>query len=826
MTESVAGPAKLENSRRDKRKEARLQKNQKKHEYFQRQKLRKEKRGSSSVQKTGDVIKPENVHQESDSETEHDVKSVRSLTHEKGEDRVKSKEKKMQRVDRVKDVKKPKKTKFEELLEMETQSGLVSRDEDVELERKLAKKLKVNKGKLRGLDDGMNELFEGLPSVLDSIGSELGDSSRKKRKRKRSEEKQDDEVVDKQADEDLEHEESGFSDEAVVMQADEDSEHEDSDHSDEVVDKQADEDLEHEESDFSDEASEEEPTRKRDRKQRKKKNKKKKSVDEELESHPMEITDRGESETVSSDDSPSALEKVESPLQEDPQSTIKYVAPRFRSQARSEPEEHTKLRTRIKGLLNKMAESNVETITAELSTIYRTVARSVSSQIFCEEVLATYSRGNEQYSVFAAFIAGMACQVGMDFSAKLIASLAKSFEDEYQKEDSLSLNGITLLLSYLCMLGVCSSDLIYDFFMTLGTRLTEVAASTIITVLDCCGMKIRSDDPLAMKTFIISIQNKTNEIKTSPEGQPKIKNYTMEKMLETLSAIKNNKFRAKDDSVQNTRVKKWLQKLRVEEVLLRGLTWSKLLDPEKKGQWWLSGDLVVKSNNAEDVAQTMDADVVEAQKMLKLADAQRMNTDSRKAIFCVIMSSEDYIDAFEKLLRLDLPGKQDREIMRVLVECCLQEQVFNKYYTVLASKLCAHDKNHKFTLQYCIWDHFKELETMSLQRSMHLAKFVAEMIVSFNLSLAVLKSVDLANPVMLTPKRIMHFRIMFEAIFEHPENLVWNLFTRIALNPDYEALRDGIKFFMKEYVVKANKAIFGKFRKAKEALNNADGLLM
>lgn len=42
---------------------------------------------------------------------------------------------------------------------------------------------------------------------------------------------------------------------------------------------------------------------------------------------------------------------------------------------------------------------------------------------------------------------------------------------------------------------------------------------------------------------------------------------------------------------------------------------------------------------------------------------------------------------------------QDREIMRVLVECCLQEKAFNRYYTVLAAKLCEHDKNHKFTLQ-------------------------------------------------------------------------------------------------------------------------------
>lgn len=40
--------------------------------------------------------------------------------------------------------------------------------------------------------------------------------------------------------------------------------------------------------------------------------------------------------------------------------------------------------------------------------------------------------------------------------------------------------------------------------------------------------------------------------------------------------------------------------------------------------------------------------------------------------------------------------------MRVLVECCLQESIFNKYYVVLASKLCSHDKNHKFTLQVCV----------------------------------------------------------------------------------------------------------------------------
>lgn len=37
--------------------------------------------------------------------------------------------------------------------------------------------------------------------------------------------------------------------------------------------------------------------------------------------------------------------------------------------------------------------------------------------------------------------------------------------------------------------------------------------------------------------------------------------------------------------------------------------------------------------------------------VLELARKQRMNTEVRRNIFCVIMTSEDYLDAFEKLLR-------------------------------------------------------------------------------------------------------------------------------------------------------------------------------
>jgi len=89
------------------------------------------------------------------------------------------------------------------------------------------------------------------------------------------------------------------------------------------------------------------------------------------------------------------------------------------------------------------------------------------------------------------------------------------------------------------------------------------------------------------------------------------------------------------------------------------------LQPEKKGQWWLPG---LPSEGGEnlagaraEVAGYLDGGAAEADKMLQLAAAQRMNTDARRALFCIVMSAADYEDAFEKILRLKLPGKQVRQ---------------------------------------------------------------------------------------------------------------------------------------------------------------------
>ena len=54
-------------------------------------------------------------------------------------------------------------------------------------------------------------------------------------------------------------------------------------------------------------------------------------------------------------------------------------------------------------------------------------------------------------------------------------------------------------------------------------------------------------------------------------------------------------------------------------------------------------------------------------------------------------------------------GEAQREVVRVTVECCLQEQTWNGYYAQLLGSLVRAVKGHRITLQFCLWDLIKQV---------------------------------------------------------------------------------------------------------------------
>ena len=47
---------------------------------------------------------------------------------------------------------------------------------------------------------------------------------------------------------------------------------------------------------------------------------------------------------------------------------------------------------------------------------------------------------------------------------------------------------------------------------------------------------------------------------------------------------------------------------------------------------------------------------------------------------------------------------QQREFVRVTLHCSNLEKSYNPYYTLVLNHLCSESYNHRFTLQYALWD--------------------------------------------------------------------------------------------------------------------------
>lgn len=117
---------------------------------------------------------------------------------------------------------------------------------------------------------------------------------------------------------------------------------------------------------------------------------------------------------------------------------------------------------------------------------------------------------------------------------------------------------------------------------------------------------------------------------------------------------------------------------------------------DENGKWWIIGSGWSDLSNVNSKVNMKENNKFNfGAKILRLARKQRMNTDIRKNIFCILVTAEDYLDAFEKLHHLGLKDQQEEEIIHVLIHCCLQENKFNPYYAVLAQKLCEYNRKYQ-----------------------------------------------------------------------------------------------------------------------------------
>lgn len=530
-----------------------------------------------------------------------------------------------------------------------------------------------------------------------------------------------------------------------------------------------------------------------------------------------EVVEKSRSSSEDEEKSRSSSEDdIEQQESQSVESGEKYIPPRLRNEEVIDvhkKEELDRLKKHVKGLINRLSEPNMASISGQLEELYMTHSRKDMNDTLTTALMdacVTASAMPSRLMMEHVFLVSILHHtVGIEVGACFLEAVVKKFDDIYRDGgEGKELDNLFTMIAHLYNFHVVQSILIFDILKKLVGTFTEKDIELILLMLKNVGFALRKDDALSLKELITEAQAQASGAGNKFQDQNRVRF-----MLETMLALKNNDLRKipgyNPEPVEKL---KKLQRALVRnagsgsETRLR-ISWDGILNAEQTGRWWIVGSAwsgTPMIDNSHHIQLQKPLAGMVSSKMLELARKQRMNTDVRRIIFCTLMTSEDFLDAFEKLLKLGLKDQQEREIVHILMDCCLQEKTYNPFYAFLASKFCDYERRFQMTFQFSIWDKFRDLENLPGTKFSNLVHLLAHLLRTKSLPLSVLKVVEFSE----LDKPRVHFlrRVLTALLMETEDDDLAVIFSRVSDNPKLGMLREGLKLFIGHFLLKHTQA--------------------
>ncbi|XP_044775961.1 nucleolar MIF4G domain-containing protein 1 [Neomonachus schauinslandi] len=469
-----------------------------------------------------------------------------------------------------------------------------------------------------------------------------------------------------------------------------------------------------------------------------------------------------------------------------------------------------RLQKHVRGLINRLSEPSMASVSGQLEGLYMAHSRKDMNDTLTDALLSACAPDTAMPSRLVMehvlLLSVLHHTVGVEVGAHFLEAVVRRFDAVYKNGgEGKECENLLTIVAHLYNFRVVQACLVFDVLKKLIGTFTEKDIELTLLMLKNVGFLLRRDDALSLKQLIVEAQAKASEASGKFQDQTRVRF-----MLETMLALKNNDMRKipgyDPEPVEKLRK---LQRALVQsassdtDTRLR-ISWDGILSAEQTGRWWIVGSAwsgaPMIDNSQQKVLEKQPSGTVSG-KILELARKQRMNTDVRRNIFCTVMTSEDFLDAFEKLLKLGLKDQQEREIVHVLMDCCLQEKTFNPFYAFLAGKFCEHHRRFQMTFQFSIWDKFRDLENLPATNFSNLVHLVAHLLKTKSLPLSILKVVEfseLDKPRVHFLRKVLHILLMETEVED-----LGSIFARVSDNPKLGLLREGLKLFISHFLLRS-----------------------
>ena len=138
----------------------------------------------------------------------------------------------------------------------------------------------------------------------------------------------------------------------------------------------------------------------------------------------------------------------------------------------------------------------------------------------------------------------------------------------------------------------------------------------------------------------------------------------------------------------------------------------------------------------------------------------------RKVIYLTIISSVDFQECCHKLLKLNMKEGQEMELVNMIIECCIQERSYPRFFGLLAERLCIINEIFKHNFEMQFENQYIKVHRFETNKLRNLAKLFAHLLYTNAIDWSVFRIIKLTEEDTTASSRIF-CKIIFQELAEY-----------------------------------------------------------
>ncbi|KAM9709212.1 pre-mRNA-splicing factor CWC22 homolog isoform 1-T1 [Menidia menidia] len=426
------------------------------------------------------------------------------------------------------------------------------------------------------------------------------------------------------------------------------------------------------------------------------------------------------------------------------------------------------LKKSINGLINKVNVSNIVNIIQELlqENIVRgrgLLARSVLQAQAASPIFT------HVYAAVVAIINSKFPQIGELILKRLILSFRRS----YRRNLKLQCLTASKFVAHLINQNVAHEVLCLEMLTLLLERPTDDSVEVAISFLKECGLKLTEVSPRGINAIFERLRNVLHESSIDKRVQ-----Y----MIEVMFAIRKDGFKDHpvipdgldlvDEDDQFTHMLPLEDEYNQEDILNVFKLDPDFLENEEKYKTIKreildegssdSGEEGDGSDEDEDDEEENEAEGDEEK--VTIFDKTEVNLVAfRRTIYLAIQSSLDFEECAHKLIKMDFPESQTKELCNMILDCCAQQRTYEKFFGLLAGRFCLLKKEYMESFEAIFAEQYDTIHRLETNKLRNVARLFAHLLYTDSVPWSVLECIRMSEETTTSSSRIF-VKILFQEL--------------------------------------------------------------